>query len=127
METPSVSAVDSIAGSRPHRPSLRIGDLPKSINYSQGLLLTTKSWVASDTLDEGTEDCSDTDTSTSQTNGGKTGTLSLSGGNHGSSGRLGDNAARLHGIACDNRVDAAAGAVHQQTMLGDGLTGAADD
>ena len=70
--------------------------------------LTSERWVASDTLNQRTEDRTDTDTSTSQANGSETSTLHLRGGNDGSSGRIGNDAARLHGAS--DHVGAKAGA-----------------
>lgn len=61
--------------------------------------LTPEGWVAGDTLDESTEDRSNTNTSTSETDRGHTSTLDLSGSDHGGGGRLSDDAARLDHVA----------------------------
>jgi hypothetical protein len=63
--------------------------------------LTPQRWVARNTLDQSTENSSDTDTSSGKTNGGQTSSLNLGGSDHGSGGRLGDDTARLLGVADD--------------------------
>jgi hypothetical protein len=61
--------------------------------------LTPEGGVAGNTLDETTENRSDTNTGTGKTNGSETGTLDLSGSDHGGSGGLGDDATLLDDVA----------------------------
>lgn len=81
-----------------------------SIDSGQGhrRRLTTDGRVASGSLDQGTEDVSDTDTGTSEADGGETGTVDLGSGHDGSRGRLDDDTAGLHGVAHDRRGEALA-------------------
>lgn len=81
--------------------------------------LTPERRVAGDTLDEGTEDGSDTDTSTSETNRGNTGTLDLGGSDHGGGGRLSNDATALDDVAAGVVLEGVAdGAVHDEAVLG---------
>jgi hypothetical protein len=83
--------------------------------------LTPEGGVAGNTLDEATENRSDTDTSTGETNGSDTGTLDLGGGDHGGSGRLGDDATLLDDVAGGVVAEGAAGS--NEAVLGGGLAG----
>lgn len=85
--------------------------------------LTAERWVAGDTSDEGTEDGTDTNTSTSKTDGGQTGTLHLRGGHDGSGGGLGDNTTGLHGAANHVGGKIVASTVHEQTVADGRLAG----
>ena len=71
--------------------------------------LTPEGRVAGNTLDEATENRSDTNTGTGKTNGSETSTLDLSGGNHGGSGGLGDDATLLDDVAGGVVAESAAG------------------
>ncbi|KAH9870877.1 hypothetical protein J1614_006449 [Plenodomus biglobosus] len=71
--------------------------------------LTPEGGVAGDTLDETTENRSDTDTSTGKTNGGQTSALDLGGSDHGGSGGLGDDATLLDDVAGGVGAEGAAG------------------
>jgi hypothetical protein len=82
--------------------------------------LTPEGGVAGNTLDEATENRSDTNTGTSKTNGSETGTLDLSGGDHGGSGGLGDDATLLDDVAGGVGAESAAGS--NEAVLG-GLAG----
>lgn len=83
--------------------------------------LTPEGRVAGDTLDEGTENRSDTDTSTSKTDGGNTGTLDLGGSDHGGGGRLSDDATLLDDLAAGVVLEGVAdGVVHDEAVLGGG-------
>ena len=66
--------------------------------YRRGII-TSKGWVAGHSLDQGTEHRTDTNTSTSEANGGHTGTLHLSSSDQRRSRCLSDNASGLHGVA----------------------------
>lgn len=81
--------------------------------------LTPERRVAGDTLDEGTEDGTNTNTGTSETDGSNTGTLDLGGGDHGGSSRLSNDATALHdgaaGVVLEGGAD---GAVHDEAVLG---------
>jgi hypothetical protein len=82
--------------------------------------LTPEGGVAGDTLDEATENRSDTDTSTGETNGSETGTLDLGGSDHGGGGRLSDDAALLDDVAGGVVAEGTAGS--DEAVLG-GLAG----
>jgi hypothetical protein len=82
--------------------------------------LTPEGRVAGNTLDEATENRSDTDTSTGETNGSETGTLDLGGSDHGGSGRLSDDATLLDDVAGGVVAEGAAGS--NEAVLG-GLAG----
>lgn len=88
----------------------------------QTRILTAERRVARNTGDQATEDGSDTDTSTGQTDGSQTSTLSFSSGNDGRSHSLSDDAALLDGIARELRTNVAACVVHQQAVA-DGRLG----
>lgn len=78
--------------------------------------LTPEGGVAGDTLDETTEDRSDTDTSTGKANSGHTSTLDLGGSDHGGSGGLGDDATLLDDVAGGVGAEGAAGS--HEAVLG---------
>ena len=81
--------------------------------------LTTERGVAGDTLDQSTENRTDTNTSTSQTDRGQTSTLDLSGGNHSSGGGLSDDAAGLNHVASDVVLEGVAeSGIHDEGVLG---------
>ena len=80
--------------------------------------LTPEGRVAGDTLDEATENCADTDTSTGKTDGSETSTLDLGGGDHGGSGGLSDDATLLDDVA--GGVVAESGAGSNEAVLGAG-------
>ena len=61
--------------------------------------LTPERWVAGDTLDEGSENRTDTNTSTSETDGGDTSALDLGSSDNGGGGRLSDDATGLDHVA----------------------------
>lgn len=79
--------------------------------------LTPEGRVAGNTLDEATENRSDTNTSTGKTDGSETGTLDLSGSDHGGSGGLGDDATLLDDVAGGVVTEGAAGS-NQSALLG---------
>ena len=80
--------------------------------------LTPEGGVAGNTLDEATENCADTDTSTGKTDGSETSTLDLGGGDHGGSGGLSDDATLLDDVA--GGVVAESGAGSNEAVLGAG-------
>jgi hypothetical protein len=81
--------------------------------------LTPEGRVAGDTLDEGTENRTDTDTSTSETDSSDTGTLDLGSSNHGGGGRLSDDAAGLDDVAAGVVLEGIADrVVHDEAVLG---------
>jgi hypothetical protein len=82
--------------------------------------LAPKGRVAGNTLDEATENRSDSDTGAGKTDGSETGTLDLGGSDHGSSRRLDDDAALLDHVAGGVVAEGAAGS-HEG--VGRGLTG----
>jgi hypothetical protein len=91
-------------------------------------MLTSKSGVAGDTIDESGEDRADTNTGTSETDDGGAGTVDLGGSHDGHGGGLDDNASRLHGTAHHVGGQVVAdGAIEQQAVAGDGLACRADD
>lgn len=67
-------------------------------------------------MDEGAENGANADTSASETDRGKTGTVHLGRGDDGSGGRLDDNTPALHGIADHGRGKRVAGAIEHETM-----------
>ena len=79
--------------------------------------LTPEGGVAGNTLDEATENRSDTDTSTGETNGSEAGTLDLGGSDHGGGGRLSDDATLLDDVAGGVVAEGAAGS-NQSALLG---------
>jgi hypothetical protein len=79
--------------------------------------LATEGRVAGDTLNETAEDGTDTDTSTSETDGGDTGTLDLGGGDHGGGSGLGDDAAGLDGVADDALGEVVAHGAKDEAVL----------
>lgn len=80
--------------------------------------LTPERWVAGDTLDEGTENGTDTNTSTSETDSGDTSTLDLGGGNHGGGRRLSNDATALDDVAASVVLEGIADrAVHDEAVL----------
>lgn len=86
--------------------------------------LTPEGRVAGDTLDKTTENRADTDTSTSKTDGCDTGTLDLSGGDHGGGGRLSDDATGLDQVAAGVVLEGIAHrAVLDEGVLADGGCG----
>jgi hypothetical protein len=81
--------------------------------------LTPEGRVAGDTLDEGTENRTNTHTGTSKTDGGDTGTLNLGGSNHGSGRGLSNDAAALDDLAAGVVLEGVAdGVVHDERVLG---------
>ena len=87
-------------------------------------MLTAEGRVAGDTLDEGTEDRADTDTSASEADGGEASTLHLGGGDDGGSGGLSDDAALLDGVAGNAAGHVVGtGAVHEQAAADGRLAG----
>lgn len=81
--------------------------------------LTPEGRVTGNTLDEATENRSDTNTSTSETNGGQTGTLDLGGSDHGGGGRLSDDAAGLDDVTAGVVLEGIADrVVHDEAVLG---------
>lgn len=82
--------------------------------------LAPEGGVAGNTLDKTTENRSDTDTSTGKTDGSETGTLDLSGGDHGGSGGLDDDATLLDDVAGGAVTEGTAGS--DEAVLG-GLAG----
>ena len=91
------------------------------------LELTSEGWVASNTLDQGTENCTDTNTGTGQTDGGCTSTVEFSGHNDGGGCGLGNNTTGLHGTADHARAQVGTGAVEQETIAHERLSSRADD
>jgi hypothetical protein len=83
--------------------------------------LTPEGRVAGNTLDETAEHRSDTDTGTGKTDGSETGTLDLSGGDHGGSGGLDDDATLLNDVAGGAVAEGTAGS--DEAVLGGGLAG----
>jgi hypothetical protein len=80
--------------------------------------LTPEGWVAGNTLDEGTENRTDTNTGTSETDRGDTSTLDLGGGDHSGGGRLSDDAAGLDHVASGVVLEGIAeGAVLDEAVL----------
>jgi hypothetical protein len=71
--------------------------------------LAPEGGVAGNTLNETAENRSDTDTGAGKADGSETSTLDLGGSDHGSSSRLGDNAALLDDIAGGVVAEGAAG------------------
>jgi hypothetical protein len=63
--------------------------------------LATEGRVAGDTLDQTAEDSTDTNTSTSETDGGDTSALDLGSSDHSGGSRLSDDAAGLDDVAAD--------------------------
>lgn len=104
-----------------HHEREKTGGLSES-ETEDGVLeeLTPEGRVAGNTLDEATENRSDTNTSTGKTNGGETSTLDLSGSDHGGGGRLGNDATLLDDVAGGVVAESAAGS--DEAVLG-GLTG----
>lgn len=88
---------------------------------------TSQGRIASDTLDQGSKDCTNTNTGTSEANSGKTSALHLGRGDHGSSRCFGNNASGLHGSTRDAGAHVAADAVEEQAMAGGRLTSVTDD
>lgn len=83
--------------------------------------LTPERWVAGDTLDEGSENRTDTDTSTSKTDCGDTSTLDLGSSDHGGGGRLSDDTAGLDQVAAGVVLEGIAeSAVLDEGVLADG-------
>ena len=80
--------------------------------------LTPEGRVAGNTLDETSENRSDTDTSTGKTDGSETSTLDLGGSDHGGSGGLGDDATLLDDVAGSVVAESAAGS--DEAVLGAG-------
>jgi len=79
--------------------------------------LTTEGRVAGDTLDQAAEDSTDTNTGTSEADGGNTGALDLSRGDHGGGGGLGDDTARLDDGAADVVGELAAHGAEDEAVL----------
>jgi hypothetical protein len=80
--------------------------------------LTTEGWVAGDTLDETSENRTDTDTSAGETDRGDAGTLDLCGGDESGGGRLNDDSTGLDHVAAEVAGDGGAGgAVEDQAAL----------
>ena len=71
--------------------------------------LTPEGRVAGNTLDEATENRSDTNTGTGKTDGSETSTLDLGGSDHGGSGGLSDDATLLDDVAGGVVAEGAAG------------------
>lgn len=94
--------------------------------YGRGTF-TSEGRVASHALDQGAKDCTNTNTSTSEANSGKTSTLHLGSSDHGSSRCFSNNASGLHGTTGDAGAQVTAGAVEKQTMADGGLTSLTDD
>jgi hypothetical protein len=82
--------------------------------------LTPEGRVAGNTLDETSENRTDTDTGTGETNGSETGTLDLGGSDHGGGSGLSDDATLLDDVA--GGVVAESGAGSNEAVLG-GLAG----
>jgi hypothetical protein len=82
--------------------------------------LTPEGRVAGDTLDEATENRSNTNTGTGKTDGSETGTLDLGGSDHGGGGRLNDDTTLLDHVA--GGVVAERGA-DNEAVGGSGLAG----
>jgi hypothetical protein len=81
--------------------------------------LTPKGRVACDTLDKGTENRTDTDTSTGETDGSDTGALNLGSCDHGGGGGLSDDAAGLDDVAGGVVLEGIADrVVHDEAVLG---------
>ena len=117
MQRTTLSNVEEQEG---HHESEQTGGLSEG-ETQNGVLeeLTPEGWVAGDTLDKGSENGSDTDTSTSETDGGHTGTLDLGGSDHGGSGRLSNDATGLDDLAAGVVLEGVAdGAVHDEGVLG---------
>lgn len=79
-------------------------------------ILTSQSRVAGDAVNESAEDGADTDTSTSQADGGSTSAVGLRSREDGGGGRLDDDTAGLHGVADHGRGEGIAAAVEQQAV-----------
>lgn len=77
--------------------------------------LTSEGWVAGGTVDQSTEDGSDTNTGTSKTNGGETSALHLAGSEDGGDRRLSDDTARLDGCP-DGGSEGIAGLVEEESI-----------
>lgn len=89
-------------------------------------MLTAKGGVTGGTRDQATKDCSDTDTSASQTDCRETGTLGFGGRDNSSGHGLGNHAALLRAVADEARGHAAAGTVQEQAIGSGLLAGLAD-
>jgi hypothetical protein len=84
-------------------------------------LLTSEGRVASNTVDESGEDRADTDTGTSEANGGSTGTVNLGSSDDGCGSGLNDDAARLHDATHHVGREVVASAIEEQTVADSGL------
>jgi hypothetical protein len=82
--------------------------------------LTPEGRVAGNTLDETSENRTDTDTGTGETNGSETGTLDLGGSDHGGGSGLSDDATLLDDVAGGVVAESRAGS--NEAVLG-GLAG----
>jgi len=98
----------------------------KAKNYQISRYLTSHGRVASDTVDEGAENSADTDTSTGQADRGRTSTVHLGSRDDGGSGRLDDDAPRLHGAAHHGRRKSGAAAIEKQAVAASRPAGSGD-
>ena len=90
-------------------------------------ICTSEGRVASYPLDQGAEDRTDANTSTSEANSGKTSTLNFRRSNQSSSRCFSNNASRLHGTTGNAGAQVTADAVEEQTMADGGLTSLTDN
>jgi hypothetical protein len=98
----------------------------KQKKYQISRCLTSHGRVASDTVDEGAENSADTDTSTGQADRGRTSTVHLGSRDDGGSGRLDDDAPRLHGAAHHGRRKSGAAAIEKQAVAASRPAGSGD-
>lgn len=89
--------------------------------------LASLGWVASNTTDEGTEDVSNTDTSTGKTDGSETGTLHLASSKNGSGRGLSDDTTGLHGGAHQGRSEGIASLAEDEAMTASRLACCRED
>lgn len=86
-------------------------------------ILTSESRVARDTIDERAKDSANSDTGTRKTDGGGTGSVHLGSRDQGRSGRLDDDAPRLHGTANHGGGERVATAIEKQAVAASSLAG----
>jgi hypothetical protein len=94
-----------------------------AVDHSQlkSQLLTSEGRVAGNTVDQSGKDGADTDTSTSETNGGSTSAVDLGSSDDGSGSRLDDDTAGLHDSTHHVGGDVVAGAIEEQAVADSGL------
>jgi hypothetical protein len=89
-------------------------------------ILTSKSRVASDTVDERAEDSANSDTGTRKADGGGTCSVHLGSRDQGRGGRLDDDAPRLHRTANHRGGEGVATAIEKQAIAASRLAGGGD-